>query len=407
MLGCLHSSIVCLNPYEIIRKYQCITCGEVMMCSCEKDFAERYLPHQISFATELNTQSFIPVTLGFQANICNVCRNLPETPYPMAEIYSRTSKIDRYYWREIAVETIKKFAHWAEERGFSNWVTAIAEHKKIFDTFEREARSQIRELHNISPKYNYLPEESHNDIISKYKVEVVNLDGIYVKREGERPLLLDNDKECSPEDFVKCYFQRQGYKVIFTESTPFHIIFSVFMWFVIQHPSDLNSRIVMFDRPDLQTVQKKIYTVLPIDFGRKIYGERRKDAINEHIDMLDNNKHNLLWFFDLWLYPSEDLRYYLWATEDETVRVAREIVSILPVDTILTILRYLIDDYWERYLGWPDLLVYNKSSFFFAEVKSSSDKLSHDQKTWVRDNTSNLHLPFKLIKIHKKRTITR
>ena len=38
---------------------------------------------------------------------------------------------------------------------------------------------------------------------------------------------------------------------------------------------------------------------------------------------------------------------------------------------------------------------------FFSEVKASRDELSEDQKTWIRGNHAGLHLPFKLVKIHR------
>lgn len=37
-----------------------------MMCDCDEDFARKYLPHQISEATELETKKRVPVTIGFQ-----------------------------------------------------------------------------------------------------------------------------------------------------------------------------------------------------------------------------------------------------------------------------------------------------------------------------------------------------
>ena len=60
------------------------------------------------------------------------------------------------------------------------------------------------------------------------------------------------------------------------------------------------------------------------------------------------------------------------------------------------------DDYWGRYLGWPDLLIYRGAEYRMVEVKSSSDKLSDDQKRWIRDNHEILKLPFKLVKLRKK-----
>jgi hypothetical protein len=53
------------------------------------------------------------------------------------------------------------------------------------------------------------------------------------------------------------------------------------------------------------------------------------------------------------------------------------------------------------YLGWPDLLVWRQNEFFLAEVKASGDKLSDEQKVWIRANYERLMLPFELIKVHK------
>jgi hypothetical protein len=69
--------------------------------------------------------------------------------------------------------------------------------------------------------------------------------------------------------------------------------------------------------------------------------------------------------------------------------------------TINSILRYLVDSYWANYVGWPDLVAYRIGEWFFAEVKSSHDKLSDDQKHWIEQNHARLKLPFKLIKIHR------
>jgi hypothetical protein len=57
-----------------------------MMCACEKEFARRFLLHQLSLGTELKMQRGIPVTIGFQERICNTCRGFPEEPHPKAEL---------------------------------------------------------------------------------------------------------------------------------------------------------------------------------------------------------------------------------------------------------------------------------------------------------------------------------
>jgi hypothetical protein len=58
-----------------------------------------------------------------------------------------------------------------------------------------------------------------------------------------------------------------------------------------------------------------------------------------------------------------------------------------------------------RFCGWPDLLAYKGDEYFFAEIKSSGDKLSEDQKDWIRGNYEILGLPFKLVKIHRRKIV--
>ncbi|WP_390896840.1 VRR-NUC domain-containing protein [Rubinisphaera margarita] len=138
----------------------------------------------------------------------------------------------------------------------------------------------------------------------------------------------------------------------------------------------------------------------PEDFGTAAYGQRRKEAIDEHFAQV-LKADDIDWLFDYWLEPSARLRQYLWAHRDAEIETARKLISVLPPEVLFRILRYPVDSYWERYLGWPDLLLYRDDDYFFAEVKSSNDKLSNDQKRWIRDNDDVLRMPFKLVKVHK------
>jgi hypothetical protein len=121
--------------------------------------------------------------------------------------------------------------------------------------------------------------------------------------------------------------------------------------------------------------------------------------------MLRGDTDDLLWAFDYWLPRSEGLREYLWAHDPKDAATARQLVQMIPPDTLRRILRYLIGAYWKRYCGWPDIFAYKAGEFVFLEVKSSKDELSEDQKHWIEGNASNLHLPFMLVKIHKTRVV--
>jgi hypothetical protein len=166
-----------VNPFELIRKYKCDSCGETMMCECEQEFAQRFLPHQLNFAKELITRRRMPVTLGFQKCICNTCRGIPEEAHPKAATYGRTSKIVRYYWREIQFETIRQFAEWAESQGQIDWLKARSENEEKYNSIEKDVIEKMKVLHKQSPKYVYT-EMSQNEVLSKYEIETVKLDGV-------------------------------------------------------------------------------------------------------------------------------------------------------------------------------------------------------------------------------------
>ena len=374
------------------------------MCQCEEKFARKYFSHQIQYAQEYNTRERIPITLGFQPNICNSCRGLPEEAYPKAEIYGRTSKIVRYYWREILFETTRSFGKWTEKQGEKDWLTARRKYSDNYKTIEREVIEEIKKLHNISPKYNF-QEESQSEILSKYKIEVFNISGCYVKQRNGKVKLLYNKKVISVEEFASEYFKLQQYSVLFTESIPFHVIFGIFMWLLIQDSEDPRGRPAGFGNRnafDKGVIGQMIWTMLPEDFGTIGYAKRRENAIDKHFAGFPKSKEEFLWLFDYWIEPSTDFRQYLWAHRQEDIVKARKIVEILPIDIITKILKFLVGDYWGRYCGWPDLLAFKKSKFLFIEVKSSRDKLREDQKKWIKSNTEILKLPFKLLKINKK-----
>jgi len=376
-----------------------------MMCACEEEFARRFFPHQLKSGREPNTRHRIPVTGGFQKNICNTCRGIPEEVHPKAPLYGRTSKVVRYYWREIHFETTRRFAEWAGSKGFDDLLKAQVEYKEEYKRIEKTVIEDIKRQHEQHPKYVYL-EESQSEILTRHQIEVVKLDGVYAKTEDGRAAIIEGGKLFSVEEYAAHHFEKTGHKVLFSESVPFHALFGVFMWPLIQDPEDSEVKTVGFgDRFDFeQGIEgKEVLALLAGDFGTCGYPLRRSKAIDKHLASLSDieNKDEFLGTFDYWIEPSENLRQYLWAHRKEDVAKARKIVSILPVDATIRILRYLVGDYWGRYLGWPDLLVHDKNDFFFAEVKSSKDKLSEEQKQWIDGNATVLHLPFKLVKIHK------
>src|SRR6266516_1986916 len=208
-------------------------------------------------------------------------------------------------------------------------------------------------------------------VIDKCQVEIVDLKATYVRSAGTKSAaILDGTELCRVEEFAARHFRRSGFEATFLESAPFQLLFCVYFWSVIQDPCDRRVRTVgILDRQayDQHRPSEVIWIRLPSDFGTADYARRRAKAITKHLSAIAETSAELLGLFDNWLAPSVGLRQYLWAHRS----------------------------------GWPDLLVYRTNQWFLAEVKSCSDKLNENQKRWIEDNHRYLHLPFKLVQVHR------
>lgn len=406
-ITCVHKTVECINPYEFIRKYACVECHHVMMCDCEKDVGEKFLPHQLREGKSLYNQESIVVDLGFQHKICNSCRELPEPASPMAAIYGRTTKLKRYYWREIFFETCLRFDKWARSNGFNDIEEAKRVHPDQFEACEKEAHDEIRILHEKKPKYN-MSTASFDETVKSTKLRVEEVKAKYIKHSSKKALIELDGSNLTVEEYATEHFRRKGFESLFLESRPFHVIFGTFMYLIVEDPFDPKSRIV--GGTDVLEIEKgnrqaMFYWSMPSDFGTRGWYDRRLDVIDEHFEvLLSGGRDQLLECFDYWIERSWKLRNYLWARQRRDVATARKLLEIISPDEVRSVLRYLCRDYWGHYIGWPDLLVYNSRSYFFVEVKSSNDQLSDDQKRWLTNNYQELHFDVELFKIHRLTT---
>ncbi|RLS36374.1 MAG: hypothetical protein DWH81_12470 [Planctomycetota bacterium] len=400
---CNHDSIRCINHFDLIRKYQCLGCNAVMMCECDRATGEMFLSHQLHKATDSESKLSVPVTIGFQPKICNECRGLCQEAHPRASTYGSTSKIKRYYWRELFFREMVLFTDWARDNE-SDLLDDRPEAKAVREKCAEQALEDIKAFHTKSPKYSF-SEESQTEFLARCPVGVIDLYHLYLPPEnGRRCLIVDGGQSFPPEAIVQRHFSRMGYDSLAVESVPFHVLFGIFTWSLIEDGDDPLLSVNLFgDRFAFEEKQKEIPFVkvlLPHDFGTSAYFKRRSKAVASHFNKTIGNE-DLEWLFEFWLPYSDRLRQYLWAHREEHVLIAKQLLKILPREATVRVLKYLIEDYWVRYIGWPDLLVFNEEEFFFVEVKASGDKLSGEQRTWIEGNLKSLHFPFKLVKIHK------
>lgn len=398
---CAHANVAVINPYETVRKYECGDCDGVMMCACDEAFARRHRPHQIFDGKRLKTKERISVTLGFVDKICNACRGLPEPVTPMASIPGRTSKIQRYYWREIAMRTADRFAAWVESVGHAYDPDLRFERQQEYERIEAEVIGEIKAEHARAPKYQY-QERSTDEVIKQFGVEVVRLDAVYVRPAVKGKTILSNGAAISVEEFVAQSIRNSGYQVCGLESTPIHVLFAVLMTPLLAAPSDSLVRPIWFaEKEPCDGEPSMISAFLPSDFGDVGYAARNGDAIDDYLSSLPATPEGLKSIFEGLFGESRPLREYLWAHRIDDAETALQLLDVLPPDRVLVLLRYLIEDYWGRFVGWPDLLCYRRDDYFLAEVKGSGDRLGEDQKTWIEGNATTLSLPFKLYKVHR------
>lgn len=375
-----------------------------MMCACDEEIGKKFLAHQLSSGTALDSQERIPVTAGFVAYACAECRGKPPGPHPVAAIPGRTSKIKRYYWRELAFREMELYETYGGVPEQYIYELDNPDEQSIVVKARTQALDDIKRLHSQSPKYEY-SQKSTAQVIADYDVEVISIDGEYVDDGGRKTKIKYKDDLLTVEEYTEARLHEQGYQTIVLESSPFHALFAVYMWMVIQDPADAQVQMAGFgERSAYEANREKnpIWVPLPDDFGTPAYSIRRAIEIERHFSSEWENRENLLWLFDYWVPYSDGLRQYLWAHREVDVQKAREIVEVLPPAYVQAILRYLVSDYWGRHIGWPDLLAFRDNDFVFIEVKSSKDKLSEEQKRWIAGNDEYLSLPFKIYKIHQK-----
>ena len=396
---CEHKTVKCLNQYEFIRKYVCENCNEIMMCSCDEEYGRRFLAHQLDMGCVLETQERVPVTIGFQDKICPECRGHKPIPAPKAPMRGATNKIKRYYWREIHFAVTKHFYDKHPELNPSEFLIYHQDFTEELKIIEKDVLEKIKILHREKPKYQY-SEMSQSEVVAMTDTEVILVNAEHVKQEG-KVRIRDADSVLFVETFASNYFRKTGYKVMESESTPFHVLFGVFMYLLIQQPEDDSIRVVRFgsrfDSDNKVIREGSISTLLPVDFGTSGYYQRQKDKIKLHLDELDDFQR----LFDYWFEPSANFRQYLWAHRSRDIAKARRVLSIIGASHLKKILEYMVMDYWQNFCGWPDLLVYNDDEFFFVEVKSSGDILSEDQKRWLQGNCTYMGFETKLFKVGK------
>ena len=294
------------------------------MCRCDRVLGEQFLSHQLSRGRELSSQREVRVTIGFQEKICRVCRGLKALPFPLASVVGRTSKIKRFYWRELIFREFEL----CEEYGFSpDGFLFEDERSAIRKKIAFRALNDIKVLHEKLPKF-CLETESEAAFLERINPHVLRL---------KAKTLSGGQVETSVGVFVRSekyacwHFSNLGFSTMLCESVPFHTLFSILLWMLIEDPFDLRLRDVTFgERSSFEMhghSKSSVWTQLPDDFGTSAYSMRRSEAIAHYFEnVLPKERAALLFFFDCSTIGSHKLQQYLWAYKTEDASRARSVL---------------------------------------------------------------------------------
>lgn len=412
--------MVVLNPWERLRKWVCEDCRAVMTCACSRDVALYVVPHQAMRGVDPETRGRVPVALPLEPGVCAECRSGPWPAWPKAARRGAASVVHRYYWHELSTRTHERLLAWCREQGLplldADGRPLVARHAwdrpEAAEAIERDVLAEVREEHERAPRYQ-VERQSDADVLAAHGVEVVGVPAMYVDPSPGKALVVtegsvDATGAVGVEEFVAALEHARGRETMFLESRPVQCMWGALMWLWVQHPSDDRLRISGFGGRDGIGADDRgmIWTHLPEDFGARGHSRRRADALDEHLAWLPDDTPGLLDLYDMSLDPSRGLRQYLWAYTPDDEQRARTLVRVLGAAQVKTLLQALAQDYWGRYLGWPDLLSWQETpdgpaGAALIEVKSSGDRLSDDQRTWVALNDEVLGLPFRIVKVHR------
>ncbi len=411
MSECKHKDVRCLNNYDTFRKYECSSCGRVLMCQCERELALTFLPHQTKQGQKIGTRRLYPVH-GFAANVCPECRGEQPQPLPKSESSRTKGKVARFYWREILKTYCELIAKWTQEQEQEVEIGGLlgfeADYPQESKSLRATAKAHWQQVHRQTPKYD-MREPTLSDRIGNATIPERVFEAPYEKVVKDKAEVgkwrSANGNLVSAEEIAAERFEELGFNVLRCERR----IISAWVATFLCHPIQSGDANVIVGyrhstrgwKPHDRSMPI-IAIPLPQDFGSPEYYARRQPELNDWINGLAISK-TLLPVFDELQADSETLRDYLWVNEDDIIEAARAVLEVVPPRQVVRWIKWTIGSFWERQPGWPDYFIHKNDEFFFSEVKSPHDKLSNEQKKWFEWALGEEGLKAEICRIRKAR----
>lgn len=218
-----------------------------------------------------------------------------------------------------------------------------------------------------------------------------------------------NGNQFFAEEAAISFYQKMGYRALWTENSYWWMLMSLFFWDVIFAKIRGAISIVIDGlKTELDPSEEEFEPIfqqsmeingMPSDFFTPEFFRRRRNLIKNRIQELLNSdlEEKLLESYKLNFgkkcRPIENWEKY---TIDELLIAVKRIEK----EKLIKILDRLISNFNENRSGLPDLLVYNDQDFLLVEVKSERDRISEKQKEWHDFLSSTLELHIELFLIN-------
>lgn len=224
-------------------------------------------------------------------------------------------------------------------------------------------------------------------------MELINIkfDRIEEEQNGKVKYKVDG-RELFAEETVMYHYKQNGYNAIWSENNYWWCLLGLLFWDVIfakvrgavQISRGGIDEELYVDSPKFNELfQWTISTNgMPADFFTVDFYKNREAMVNNRIKELSNSNVESVLRQSYQKHHGQNFRMIEnWNRFNiEELCIAPR---ILPSEAVIKILDRILRNISENRSGLPDLLVYNDSCLFMAEVKSEKDKLSEGQKNWI------------------------
>lgn len=185
---------------------------------------------------------------------------------------------------------------------------------------------------------------------------------------------LHDCKALNVEDYAIEYYKKSGWIGYHSENLILTSIFGVLMW-----------EFLYFDLPFVfQTSAQKA----PLDFRSNDFYIRRKDVYKKLISLYKTSDISLSFIENYEKYRNQASLFVNWpALETWGLAFVTQVVEALGFG-LVNVLKVLAKDYRHNSSGMPDLILVRDAEVKLVEVKSHNDRLSDQQKMWIKVLTS-------------------